>query len=235
MTLAYKSWLEIRPRLFVLVGGWLFVLLTFVATARHDPARDHAMRAFHAISSVEAIMLIVFGAMLAGSGVVSQGCARGTPRMPESVLFTLSLPVSRRRLLLSRAAVGALVLAPMVVLFWLVLPVVARAVPGMPSRHALMAALPVQFVSATLGYTLALAGTAVFSEMIFAWILGSAGALAGIGAGLDAPVLSGFLDFASGTTYVSSGHVPWTGIAVCLALSCLSVFIAVRAIERRDF
>jgi len=236
MTLSLKSWIEVRRRLLIGLLGWAFVTVTFYFSMRDDSAvHSRTARAVSAICSVETVMLMCFGAILAGSGVMTQLCNSTSARMPDSVLFTLSLPVSRRRLFLSRALLGALGVLLMIVLFWAQLPLLFASLAGAPPLRVLLAAILFQFVAAALAYSFGLLGTCLLSEMTLSWVIGAAGGLGGIGAGLQWGPLVHFLNFASGATYMTTGQISWTGLAICVALSCLFVFAAVRTIERREF
>jgi len=235
MALALKSWLEVRVRLLIGVAGWCFMLLMFWLVAHDEHGSRNVSQAIGPICAVVVVMVMVFGAMLAGTGVLTQLCNSASTRMADSVLFTLSLPVSRRRVFATRALQGAGAAALMMLLFWTLLPVLLGRFGVSPPFRLLLAAIPFQLVAAALAYTFALLGTCLFSEMVMAWILGGTGLLGGIGAGLGWQPLTGFLDFASGATYMTTGQISWFGVAVCVALSCLFVFAAVRTIERREF
>jgi hypothetical protein len=141
--------------------------------------------------------------------------------------------MSRRRLFFSRAAQGALALLPAVVLFWLLLPLMALRQPNWP--HSLLGALPFQLLAAAVGYSAALLGLSTLNETAFGFVMGALGGLAGLGSGLEWPPLRSILDFASGAAYVLTGHVSWSAVAACIALSCLFVVFALRIIERREF
>jgi hypothetical protein len=236
MTLALKSWIEVRRRLLIGLLGWAFVTVTFYFSMRDDSiVRSQTARTVSAICSVETVMLMSFGAILAGSGVMTQICNATSARMPDSALFTLSLPVSRRRLFLSRAVLGALGVLLMIALFWALLPLLFASITGAPTLRVLAGAILFQFVTAALAYTFGLLGTCLLNDMTLSWVIGAAGGLGGIGAGLRWGPLVRFLNFASGATYMTTGQISWTGLTVCVALSCLFVFAAVRTIERREF
>ncbi|HZU29346.1 MAG TPA: hypothetical protein VFA04_27735 [Bryobacteraceae bacterium] len=231
MTFALKSWLELRRRISIAAAVWVFILIAFMTPPAFGPS--HANDGFRAFAWVDTVMLVCFGAMLAGNGVMTQSCGWAGGRMADSVLFTLSLPFSRRRLFLARAGQGAIALLPTVVLFWALLPLLGLRQPVWP--HALIRALPFQLLTGMVGYSAALLGLCLFSETVFGFVVGGVGAIAGLGSGLEWPPSRSILDFASGATYVITGHISWTAVAACVVLSCLFVVFAVRAIERREF
>ncbi|MGD0901658.1 MAG: hypothetical protein ABR924_01835 [Terracidiphilus sp.] len=107
----YKAWLETRWRFVFMLGS--IVLLWF---APHFlpffgfrlPPGVLASRIWMAVHIGSVLLYIVAANFLAGSGVNSQTTYAVTSGFHGSMLFTLSLPVSRRRLLLVRAGLGAL-------------------------------------------------------------------------------------------------------------------------------
>ena len=237
MTLALKSWMELRRRL--MIGGlaWAFVVGMFCLIGRgdHGGRTDPPAEQMRAVCHMEIVMLMVFAGLLAGSGVLTQICNSTSARMPESVLFTLSLPVSRRSLFYTRALEGAVGALFMLLFFWLLLPLLSGML-GLPTPVAvLISAMPFQLLAAALAYSAALLGSCVLSDVVLAFAFGITGALGGMGAGLEWAPLARFLDFASGAAYMTSGHISWTGIVVCVALCCAFVISAVRIIERREF
>jgi len=107
----YKAWLETRWRFLFLIGSILLVWLEPVwmpALGMKLPPSLPASRLWLALQ-LGSILLSLFAAIfLAGSGVNSQTTYGLTSGFHGSMLFTLSLPVSRRRLLFVRAGLGAI-------------------------------------------------------------------------------------------------------------------------------
>jgi len=87
----YKAWLETRWRFVFMIGSILLVLFT-----GRKPELGSAL------------LYCVAGLYLAGAGINSQTTYAATTGFHGSMLFTLSLPVSRRRLFFVRAGLGAL-------------------------------------------------------------------------------------------------------------------------------
>jgi hypothetical protein len=83
----------------------------------------------------------VFCAMLAGAGIATQPPFQMTKGLHGSMLFTLSLPVTRLRLLAVRAAIGWIELAAMIAylcgILWIGVPLLrATATPWMMCEYA---------------------------------------------------------------------------------------------------
>jgi len=105
----YKAWLETRWRFGFLVGMILMVWLAplwISATGVHSGVP--AARQWMGIQLGSVLLYIFTAIYLAGSGVNSQTIYAATSGFHGSMLFTLSLPVSRRRLLFVRAGLGAI-------------------------------------------------------------------------------------------------------------------------------
>src|ERR1700677_4437241 len=98
-----KGWLETRFRLLFSLGLMSFILVS--AYWNHAPFN---LRGFiMSPGSVTTVLPI----MLAGAGIVTQPALQATKGLHGSTLFTLSLPVSRLRLLAVRASLGWLEMA----------------------------------------------------------------------------------------------------------------------------
>ena len=97
----YKNWLETRSRFFfnlVVWPGFMFLLL-------HGELKGpDAILDF----SLLAVVVLCIFASLAGSGVRTQAGYLTMMLNTKSTVYTLSLPVSRKRLLLARSAIGLL-------------------------------------------------------------------------------------------------------------------------------
>jgi hypothetical protein len=107
----FKAWLETRWRFGFVVGS---ILLVWVAPfwlplfGLRVPAGFPASKLWVAIHLGTVLLYIYAAIFLAGSGINTQTTYSATSGFHPSMLFTLSLPVSRRRLLLVRAGLGAL-------------------------------------------------------------------------------------------------------------------------------
>jgi hypothetical protein len=95
----YKAWLETRWRMLAPLGMMVFVL-----------AQSHAqgsleLRPGRMLDGI-AVFWLIAPIMLAGTGVKTESTYRPMKGLNDSIYFTLSLPVSRVRLLAVRAGVG---------------------------------------------------------------------------------------------------------------------------------
>ncbi len=97
----YKGWLETRLRLLFVLG---FVVVFLYMPHMHP--RGTTRMAVLGFQSAVPTLALMFCALLAGAGIATQAPFQATKGMHGSMLFTLSLPVSRLRLLAVRATVG---------------------------------------------------------------------------------------------------------------------------------
>jgi hypothetical protein len=107
----YKGWLETRFRLLFVFA---FCAAGFGASSVVKPPPSSPFAAMNSLDQVKAIVRSGFAiyavAMasltLAGAGIATQSSFQQTKGLHGSTLFTLSLPVSRFRLLVIRAGLG---------------------------------------------------------------------------------------------------------------------------------
>jgi hypothetical protein len=119
----YKAWLETRLRLWIALG-WMSFLLLFAALRTVAPKPE--TNSVFGLSVMMGSFVTVMCAWFAGAGIASQGSFQFLKGLHGSTQYTLSLPVSRLRLLTIRATLGWLLMASMIGLFccgvWLVAP-----------------------------------------------------------------------------------------------------------------
>jgi hypothetical protein len=116
----YKGWFETRFKIIVALGFGLF----FVFTLRN--ASPMSTAALEGSMAVLAFYWALMPFLLAGAGIRTQASFRATKGLHGSTYFTLSMPVSRLRLLAVRSALGMLEMAGVVACLcfvaWLAVP-----------------------------------------------------------------------------------------------------------------
>jgi hypothetical protein len=108
----YKGWLESRWKLLFLLGGQGFILISLYSMAS-KPAAPGA-KPMLGITGIFTIFGTMLTSMLSGSGINTQPSFQAAKGLRGSTYFTLSLPVSRLRLLAIRASLGWLELIPLI-------------------------------------------------------------------------------------------------------------------------
>jgi hypothetical protein len=96
----YKGWLETRYRLLFVIA-YAGLMLTFLHPHRNSPQGVNGIIRF----SMPALVMGIC-TLLAGAGVATQPTLTVSKGIHGSTLFTLSLPVTRFRLLAVRAGIG---------------------------------------------------------------------------------------------------------------------------------
>jgi hypothetical protein len=188
------------------------------------------------------LLLLIMWPMYAvtmGTTLAAASCPWMAGAPGASGLFTFSLPVSRRRVLLTHAALVAVEVAFVALVPSLIFPIALRLIGadvsfGSTVVHALLLTLGgMVFISLTFLLT------AVFNShsQLKAMAIGIA-----IVSALRFPFrpLEEFpwwnvYHVMSGETYFRYGKIPWLGLLASLALSALMMLTAVRIYERRDF
>lgn len=168
----------------------------------------------------------LFAVLLGTGGLVSGGAA----------LFTLSLPVSRRRLLGTRAAAG---LGEWLVLAFvpaLLIPLLSPAIGESFSVTAALVHGACLFVGGAVFFSLAILLSTVFGDVWRPLLI--ALTVAVVLAGLEAfGELSDFGVYSvmSGDAYFRTGALPWAGLFVSAAASAAMLYAASATIANRDF
>jgi ABC-2 type transport system permease protein len=170
-------------------------------------------------------------AVLLGAGGLATEASRGT------ALWTLSLPVTRRRLLGVRAGLGAvelLALAVVPTLFvWALSPVVGQRYSLADAlAHALMT-----FAGGMAFYGFAFLLSTFFGDQLKPILVGMAVSIALGAVTMFSRRLAEYsvYNVMSGQRYFAEGVPPWAGLAACLALAALMFYVSLRVVERRDF
>src|SRR5579863_1799006 len=120
----HKGWLETRFRLLFALGfGASYCIAIHAIKAPDGPSVGKPILG---VAIMMTIAVAAFSIMLSGAGIATQPSFQATKGLHGSTLFTLSLPVSRFRLLAVRAGIGWLEMAAasaaMCCAMWLVFP-----------------------------------------------------------------------------------------------------------------
>jgi len=170
----------------------------------------------------------LFAAIIGTGGLLSQTAA--------SRLFTLSLPVSRERLLAARAAAGlgqmlALTVVPALVIV-LVSPLVGRSFPLLDAlAYALCA-----FVGSAVFFSVAFFFSSLFGSVWAPIVLTlCAGAALGALDRITGADRFSLIRMVHGESYFRGHGLPWPMLAVSLAVSATLLYAGTRLVARQDF
>ncbi len=250
----YKAWLETRWRFLIALGLGVALCVSIILT---EPMTENmqvtmpdlggrlnqlVQEALKLMSNYPGyvwsqwfgknlIQLWSFFAVIIGGGGVVTETRRG------SALWTLSLPVTRRRLLGVRAATGALELLALALVPSLLIPLLSPLIgKSYPVSEILIYSL-VLFTGGLFFYSVALLLSTIFGEQLKAIILGLCIVfIMGLIPLLDKSLAPySVATVMSGQQYFLTGSLPLLGLLVYVALAAALYLVALRVLERHDF
>jgi hypothetical protein len=226
----YKGWLETRIKLLM-----AFIWIGWFLGAEY----------FRGLTAPAGLVGLAVGAtfvaalspgLLAGAGIATQAAFQATKGLHGSTLFTLSLPVSRLRLLAVRAGLGWLALAGMIGIMcsgmWILFPVL-RARTTVPEMLEYAAAL---LACASGFYSISVLMATFLDDL---WrIYGSLIAIGTLWLLFNTTPLPASVNIfrAMGEGSPLLAHaMPWTAIGVSLALAAILFFAALKVVQAREY
>jgi ABC-2 type transport system permease protein len=234
--LLYKGWLETRLRLvFSLAFFSIFLIQAHVMSGikppdgvKSDPVKVYAI--------TEIFLVATLCGMVAGAGIATQPAFQATKGLNGSTLFTLSLPVSRLRLLAVRAGLGWLEMAggiaAMCCGLWIVFPVV-RAATTAPEMFeyagALIACGSALYFLAVLLATFLEEQWRVVGNMI------SFVALWWVPNHTPLPASANIFRAMGEGSPLLAHTMPWTATAFSLTLAAILFFAALKVVQWREY
>jgi ABC-2 type transport system permease protein len=251
--IVYKSWLDMRWRFIIGLGlmicsaaGAVFLypqivkMLPMAADFQADGVLGEEIRkAVERASTFRgyiwdqwnnqnlASLGTVFPVLLGAGGVYAQGGA----------YYTLALPVSRRRVLATRAVTGLLLILALMLLCFLAIPLVAPAVGESYSFGDALVHAVCAFFAGSVLFSFTLLLTTVFSDvwrpLLIGLVLGAAIGIAELF--LHNTVPFGLYRTMNAETYFLTGNLPWLGLLACAAGSAALIYAAALNLERRNF
>jgi hypothetical protein len=172
----------------------------------------------------------LFAVLLGTGGLLAQTSGGGA-------LFTLSLPVTRDRVVGARALIGLAELFVLAVVPSLLIPLLSPAVAQRYSVVDALAHAAFIFVGGSLFFSLAFFFSSVFHD-VWRPLLIVVGVCIVLGL-VDAVVrdTSRFSPFGlmNGESYFRGEGMPWIGLLVSVVVSSVLLFAAIRNIARQDF
>jgi len=172
----------------------------------------------------------LFAALLGTGGLVSESSGRG-------VLFTLSLPTSRTRLIGVRVAAGLAELFTVVFVPSLLIPLLSPAVGETYGVGDALIHSACLFIGGAVFFSLAFLFSTMFDDL---WrplllALAAAGALWLFELALRDLVPYSIFRVMSAEVYFRTGQLPWLGLLACAAASAAMLYGAAINMARQDF
>ncbi len=227
----YKGWLETRFRLvfsLAFIGLILFLL--------HSVPPENKSKIFAILEYSTLSILMVICAMLAGAGIVTQAPFQAKKGLQASTLFTLSLPVSRLRLLAVRAGLGWLEAAGTIAVLccgmWLISPPLKRMTT--PVEMLEYAGTLIACVSVIYFLSVLLATFLDDAWRIWGTMIGAA-AFWWISSHTPLPEFANIFRAMGKGSPLIAHTTPWNAIAFSLVLSTILFFVALRVVRTRQY
>lgn len=225
-----KGWFETRWR-------FLFVIAIFLAalimSSRNGVSSESSLIR---MMTAMGILWIFITAFLAGAGIKTQAAFQTVKGLHGSTYFTLSLPVSRFRLLAIRAGIGFLEVAAVILVTsgieWALFPIVRAS-----STPADLAKLILSSCCCTAGfYALGVLAATFLDDMWQVW--GTLIAIVAINR-LTAlfpppPSLDVFRAIGSGSPLLTHS-LPWGAMAISLGFAAILFAITAKVIRERQY
>jgi len=232
--LLYKGWLETRWRLLFMLGFLAFWLVSFLIAAKAPGSGSKALVGFIEFSVPSFVVGIC--AMLSGAGINTQPALQAAKGLHGSTLFTLSLPVSRFRLLAVRAGLGWLEMVgeigALCCSMWLVLPGLSGSV---------MAVELLEYVGTLIACASALYFLSVFLATFLDDQLRIWGTMIGAVALWSLPNVTRlpasaniFRAMGDGSPLIAHA-MPWSAMAFSLELAAILFFAALKVVQLREY
>ncbi|HXJ38840.1 MAG TPA: hypothetical protein VNH18_06150 [Bryobacteraceae bacterium] len=228
-----KGWYETRFRLLLLVAATL--VLAAVASDSAPATANLSARGMEATTLFGATVIAAI--LLAGAGMKTQpGGFRPTKGLHGSMYYTLSLPVTRRRLFSVRVSLDLAEAAGIHLLAccsaWLAHPAIRlQAAPADMLKHGVAA-----FFCVTAVYSLGVLFATFLDDLYQTWA--SMFALMAVIVILNRvplpPYLDAFLVLSRASPLITH-TMPWIAMATLLALSAMLLLISVRIVEWREY
>ena len=170
---------------------------------------------------------IVFAVLLGCGGLLAEA-------KKGSVLFTLALPVTRRRLMNVRIVTGLAQCLGIAMVPPLLIPLFAPAINQQFSVVDALAHGLCLFAVGAIFYSLASFLSTLFADIWRPLLVAIVVACVAAVAQVAAPEF-GLFRIMSGETYFRTGALPWMGLVTSAVLASALLYAAAEAMERKDF
>ena len=227
----YKGWLETRFKL--LLSACLLVgFLTFFGGSKAPP---QAKPVFQLILFTKSQLAFMF-TLLSGAGIATQPAFQATKGLHGSTLFTLSMPVSRFRLLAVRAGLGFLEMSVLIVAMcaglWRVIPGLKSAVTGGEMIEYTVTLM----VSASMFYFIAVLLATFLDDIWRVWGgMLAYGALWGLSSWIALPAAVDIIRAMGEDSPLIAHAMPWSPMAFSLGLSAILFFAALKIAQAGEY
>ena len=173
---------------------------------------------------------ILFAILIGVGGVVTESSRGGA-------LFTLSLPVTRRRMLAVRAATGAGELAVLALVPSLLIPLLSLFIGETYSAGEVFVYVLLMVAGGIVFFALSILLSTIFSDKVKPIVVGLVAVFVLETVSLLVKKFAPYsvTSVMSGATYFRTGELPLAGLAASLAVAAVMFYLSLKIVERRDF
>lgn len=224
----YKGWLETRFRL-----AFVLAVVTFMLFVQSSASNRGDAGAVIAASGFSVLLICVF---LAAAGIATQQSLQAAKGLHGSTLFTLTLPVSRFRLLAVRAGLGWLEMSAGVVwlcsLLWFLFPTIReRTTPREMVEYA-----TVLIACGSAPYCVPVLLATFLDDLWRVWAsLMCYAALWSLANRIPALASVNFFLAMGDRSPLLTHTMPWTAMASALGLAAVLFFAALKVVQTREY
>ncbi len=225
--LLMKAWLETRWRFLLMLG---VALLTIIMGEQGGGlgSAEHAQN----LMLLQSFLSLLAAIQLAGAGIRTQSPFRAKAGLHGSTQYTLSLPVSRTRLLAIRAGFGLLeaagVVVIMTVLAWSLFPLVR-------GNSTIIDLLKLCFAKVACTWCFYFVSVVIATVLDEMWQVYGSYCVVGLAwwasVSLPLPASVNVLGFMTASSTSVAHSLPWTVMGTSVAISVVLFLVALRIVE----
>ncbi len=227
----HKGWLETRFRLCMVLGFMCLILFLW-----HSLPPGDKTPALGLVQYTNPSFVVMICALLAGAGIATQPSFQATKGLHGSTLFTLSLPVSRFRLLATRASIGwfegAVAIGALCWGMWLVSPALRATVT--PFEIFEYAGTLIACASALYFLSVLLATFLDDQWRVWGTMVASL-ALLWLSSRTPLPTSANIFQAMGKGSPLIAHTMPWTAMAFSLGLAAFLFFAALKVVKTREY
>jgi hypothetical protein len=225
----YKNWLETRSRMvfnLIIISGVLVLLAVLFLFGKGKPGQNNPPYGIVTIATLAGFL------SLAGTGVRTQAGHLTMVPNPRSTVYTLSLPISRRRILFMRSVLGLLEGIGLSLIWVVAMWIVLR---GRATISDLASPYLATIVCGIWCYFLATFLSTFVNEGLYIWIEWLV---------LSLYLFLVFMDWMPPSLHILKPAeppigtivaIPWLPIAVYLALGGIFLFASIKVLEAQEY
>jgi len=232
----YKAWLETRFRLLFVLAMMGFLLVFTYSDRNATPVPGARSPIFGiAMFSIPSFVVVIC-TMLAGAGIATQPSLQATKGLHGSTLFTLSLPVSRIRLLAVRAGLGWLEMTGVIGTFCGGIWLASSQLRGLVTVVEMFEYAETLIACASVLYFLSVMMATFLDDQWRIWgTLMSAAALWWLSTHTPLPASMNIFRAMGEGSPLQAHTMPWLAMTFALALAAIVFCVAFKVVQHREY